>query len=229
MIMRKKYAILVAAGKGTRMQASIPKQFLQLQGRPMLFYTIQAFLNAYADIHIILVVPERKTALASSVLDYFGKEATISITNGGPSRFDSVKNGLRLTASSDAVIFVHDGARPLVSPELIKACYEQALERGSAIPALPLKDSIRQVGEKGSIALDRNLFRVIQTPQTFLSELLIPAFEQPYRKEFTDEATVVEYAGKAVCLIKGEEENIKITRPIDMLLATQVLLKRSKG
>lgn len=227
--MRKKYAILVAAGKGSRMQAAVPKQFLELQDRPMLVYSIEAFLKAYADIHIILVLPAHKTALASSVVTYFQNTgAAISITDGGALRFDSVKNGLKLV-TSESVVFVHDGARPLVSVELIRACYEQALEKGSAIPVLPLKESIRQVSDRGSHALDRALFCSVQTPQTFLSELLIPAFEQPYQQAFTDEATVVEYAGKAVHLIDGEEENIKITRPVDLLLAGQILLKRSKA
>lgn len=227
--MRKKYAILVAAGKGLRMKEAVPKQFLSLLDKPLLYYTINAFLTAYNDLQIILVLPASAGSLEiSAVLQWF-PDRPICITRGGATRFDSVKEGLK-QVEAPSVIFVHDGVRPLITPRLIRACYEQTLQYGSAIPAIKLKDSIRQINEKGNRAVNRDHFRSIQTPQTFLSEILLPAFDQPFQPGFTDEATVVEHhSNQKIHLIEGEEENIKITRPFDLQVAGQVLLKRSKA
>jgi 2-C-methyl-D-erythritol 4-phosphate cytidylyltransferase len=137
---------------------------------------------------------------------------------GGATRFDSVKNGLQ-AVKEPGVIFVHDGVRCLVSSDLIKKCYEQALVHGSAIPAVTATDSIRLISGDTHQVVDRNLVKIIQTPQTFLSTLLLPAFEQPYQASFTDEATVLEAAGHTVRLIEGEYSNIKITRPQDLIVA----------
>ena len=150
----------------------------------------------------------------------------ISIVHGGETRFHSVKAGLKSIKES-SVVFVHDAVRCLVSVPLIQRCYKQALEKGSAIPAVTATDSIRV--EKGNrfIVQNRSQVRIIQTPQTFLSELLLPAFEQNFREDFTDEATVVEANGNEVFLTEGEYENIKITRPVDMMIAERLLDERS--
>lgn len=217
----KKYAIIVAGGSGTRMGANIPKQFLLLGGKPLLQHSVEAFLDAYQDLEIILVLPEMNNAVTD--LDFLNN-SRIRITNGGPTRFDSVSNGLKL-AETDSIIFVHDAVRCLVSTDLIRRCYEQALDKGTAIPAISSRDSIRWLENDGSKALDRSRVMLVQTPQVFRGEIILQAFSQPYRESFTDEASVVESFGFRVDLIKGEENNIKITTPIDLLIAENLLAK----
>ncbi len=222
----KKYAVIVAGGSGQRMGTIIPKQFLLLQGKPLLWYSLQTFLQAFEDLHIILVLPQNNQAEGSELAKELAAVNRISVTIGGATRFHSVQNGLALV-HSPSVVFVHDGVRCLVTKELLHRCYAQVLEKGSAIPAVAATDSIRIIqGETHSVA-DRNQVRIIQTPQTVLSELLLPAFNREYNERFTDEATVVEASGKKVFLIEGEYTNIKITRPADLLLAESILADHS--
>lgn len=217
----KKYAIIVAGGTGTRMGASIPKQFLLLAGKPILQHTIDAFLNAFSDIELIVVLPEVNSE-PTSLLKL--NNSRIRITNGGKTRFESVKNGLSL-ASSESIIFVHDAVRCLVSIELIQRCYDQALEKGTAIPVISSRDSIRWMENDGSKSLDRNRVMLVQTPQVFRSEIILSAFNQQFRESFTDEASVVEGFGYRVDLIQGDENNIKITTPVDLLIAESILAR----
>ena len=218
---RKKVAIIVAGGSGTRMGSPIPKQFLELAGKPVLWHTVTAFVKAYSDIQIILVLPEIHFSYVAGWLPEFSG-TTITLIKGGETRFHSVKNGLD-QVNEPAVIFVHDGVRPLASTTLIHDCYEAAMESGSAIPAIDMKDSIRETEENGNKAVNRERFKIIQTPQTFLSEVILPAFALPYDPLFTDEATVVERQGYRIRLVPGEEANIKITRPLDLVVANALL------
>jgi 2-C-methyl-D-erythritol 4-phosphate cytidylyltransferase len=222
----KKYAVIVAGGSGQRMGAAIPKQFLLLQGKPLLWYSLQTFLHAFDDLEIILVLPADKLAEGEQLAKELNAVSRITVTTGGATRFHSVQNGLALV-SSPSIVFVHDGVRCLVSPELIQRCYTQALEKGSAIPAVAATDSIRILVEEGHTVADRKLVRIIQTPQTFRSEILLPAFQNEFEEGFTDEATVVEASGNPVFLIEGEYSNIKITRPVDLLVAEKILAERS--
>jgi 2-C-methyl-D-erythritol 4-phosphate cytidylyltransferase len=218
----KKYAVIVAGGNGTRMGANLPKQFLLLKDKPVLYYTLKTFLDAYDDLQIILVLPVDYTDMGQEIIDAWFEKERIRITAGGDTRFQSVKNGLALI-DEESVIFVHDAVRCLITPELIHRCYEQAVETGSAIPVIPSKDSVRLVTEHSNEALDRNHVMLVQTPQTFHSKILLPAFQIDYKDKFTDEATVVEAYGLKVSLVKGEENNIKITHPTDLLVAGQLL------
>ena len=218
----KKYAIIVAGGAGKRMGSMIPKQFLMLQDKPVLYYTLKAFLDAYADMQLILVLPEGYIEMGREIVDGYFDYGRIQVTAGGDTRFHSVQNGLRLV-EGEAIIFVHDGVRCLVSGNLIQQCYETALEAGSAIPVVPVKDSIRLLKDEDSEQLDRTNIVMVQTPQTFHSKILLPAFAIDYKERFTDEASVVEAFGLKVYLIHGEENNIKITKPIDFLLAEKIL------
>lgn len=222
---RKKVAIIVAGGSGVRMGSAVPKQFLQLAGKPVLAHTIQAFAQAYADMEIILVLPTAHFAYAENILVSFSTPPNVTVIAGGETRFHSVKNGLD-QVKDDAVIFVHDGVRPMVTPSLIHRCYEAALQYGSAIPVIAMKDSIRIVHENGNASADREKFKIVQTPQTFTSDLLIPAFAQPFNPLFTDEASVVEMAGHAIHLVDGDPENIKITQPHDLVIAAALLQGR---
>ena len=205
----KKYAVIVAGGKGVRMGSAVPKQFLPLNGQPILYHTLKAFIEAYSDMHLVLVLPQYQLSYAQMVLQSFPDRIDINIVAGGETRYHSVQNGLKVV-EKDSIVFVHDGVRPLVTPALIQRCYEQALEKGSAIPAIPVADSMRIIEDEDSQPIDREQMRIIQTPQTFRSEIILPAFEQEHQPSFTDEATVVEAYGDVVYLVHGERSNIKI-------------------
>lgn len=218
----KKIAVIVAGGTGTRMNNAIPKQFLLLNGKPVLYYTIDTFLKAYDDMHIVLVLPEEHMAAGQEIIDAFFDYNRIKITAGGRTRFHSVQNGLKLV-EEESIVFVHDAVRCLFSADLIHRCYDAVLTFGSAIPVIDCKDSIRMLTEDGNEAIDREMIKLVQTPQVFYSKILLPAFNIDYKDKYTDEATVVEAFGLKVYLVDGEERNIKITNPTDLLLAERLL------
>jgi len=221
----KKFAVIVAGGSGKRMGNTVPKQFLLLKDKPVLWYTLHSFLRAYNDLQIILVLPAEHLEKGKQIITSLDAAGRIVLVNGGETRFHSVQNGLKLV-EENSVVFVHDGVRCLISVPLIQRCYNQALQKGSAIPAVAATDSIRIVNGQGHHVADRQLVRIIQTPQTFLSEIIVPAFQQEYDDAFTDEATVVEAYGKEVFLAEGEFDNIKITRPIDLVIAEKIIDER---
>ena len=221
----KTYAVIVAGGSGQRMGSSLPKQFLPLCGKPVLWHTLNTFFQAINDIRIILVLPLSHLPYGQELRDSFEQSSQISVVEGGSSRYDSVKSGLSLIREQ-SIVFVHDGVRCLLTTSLIKRCYETALSKGNATPAVASKDSVRIVSDSGNMVADRNNVQLIQTPQVFLSDIILKAFEQPYQERFTDEATVVESSGTAIILVPGEHENIKITNPIDLLIAEKVLESR---
>ena len=218
----KKYAVIVAGGIGKRMKNNTPKQFLLLKKKPVLYYTINAFLKSYNDIQIILVLPEEHIAKGQEIVDGYFDNNRIQLINGGRTRFHSVQNGLSLI-NEESIIFVHDGVRCLLTPHLIHTCYEAAEKFGTAIPVISCGDSVRMITETGNEAFDRNTIKLVQTPQTFHSKILLEAYKIDYKDKFTDEASVVEAFGLKVNLIEGEENNIKITRPIDLMLAEKIL------
>ena len=218
----KKFAVIVAGGMGSRMNHAVPKQFLLLNGKPVLYYTIKAFLQAYADLQIILVLPEAHVSAGQEIIDAFFDYERIQITVGGRTRFHSVQNGLAMI-NDEGIIFVHDAVRCLVTEDLIHRCYEAALEQGSAIPVVDSRDSLRMITDEGNEALERSRIKLVQTPQTFHSKILLPAFKIDYKEKFTDEATVVESFGLKVQLIAGEENNLKITSPVDLLIAERLI------
>ncbi len=221
-----KYAIIVAGGKGTRMGGNIPKQFLPLLSMPVLCHSILAFLHTIPGINIILVAPDGQLDSAQTILKSYLGQQHIAIVAGGETRFHSVQNGLKMI-DNDGIVFIHDAVRPLVSQELIYRCYKGALAHGSAIPVLPVNDSMRIIDENGdSRPVSRDRIRIVQTPQTFMTDIILPAFDRAYTPEFTDEATVVEASGAKVYLVEGDKDNIKITDPGDMIIA-DTLLKAS--
>ena len=222
----KKFAVIVAGGMGQRMGVEIPKQFLLLRGKPVLWYSINTFLSAYDDMQVVLVLPLAHLESGIELRNSFVNKDRIQIISGGVTRFHSVQNGLK-AIKDQSVVFVHDGVRCLVSKDLIKKCYEQAIEKGSAVPAVAASDSIRIADGEKNVVADRDNIRMVQTPQTFTSEIILPAFQQEFNHSFTDEATVVEATGKEIFLIEGEYNNLKITRPIDLLIAEKILEERS--
>lgn len=223
----KKYAVLVAGGNGTRMGSSLPKQYLHLHDQPILLHTLKTFIAAFEDVHIILVLPEAYLTYTKEIFAEYDFHYPVTYAIGGETRFHSVQNGLSMITDG-GIVFVHDAVRCLVSVNLIRRCYEQALEKGSAIPVIPMKDSVRMVDENDmNQAVSRKSLRFVQTPQTFKSEILLPAFECTYQESFTDEATVAEAYGQKVYLIDGEETNIKITSPVDLMIAESYINQRN--
>ena len=224
----KKFAIIVAGGSGSRMNNSIPKQFLLLKNKPVLFYAINTFLTTFPDCKIILVLPEEHVGVGQEIIDAFFDYKSIQIVIGGRTRFHSVQNGLALVDEEDSVVFVHDAVRPLLSDNLINRCYDSVLELGTAIPVVDCKDSVRVLTESGNQAVERSTIKLVQTPQAFHGKILLPSFFGiDYKDKFTDEASVVEAFGLKVALVDGDDDNIKITKATDLLIAEAILMSRA--
>ena len=223
----KTIAIIVAGGSGTRFGAQVPKQFLELGGKPILMRTVEAFEKALADgeHEIVVTLPADQIGVWQDLCERYGLVVPHRVVPGGETRWHSVKNALDSIDDPAGVdvITVHDGVRPLASVEMIQRTLDTARRCGSAIPVVMLNDSVRQVDGEGSHALDRSSLRAVQTPQAFKAHLLLEAYRQPYDPSFTDDASVVERAGHAVTLVEGEPTNLKITRPMDLALAEYLL------
>lgn len=224
----ERYALIVAGGKGERMQADQPKQFLLLNGRPLLMHTIEAFARVEPALAIVLVLPELWIAYWNRLCEQYHFNVPVKITAGGATRFHSVQNGLRAIEATQGLVAIHDAVRPFVSEQLINALLDIALEKGNAIPAVAVTDSLRVVSENGNKQLDRTQIRSIQTPQCFNLAIIKEAFEQAYTVAFTDEASVLEAKGHTIILVEGETTNIKITNPQDIAVA-EALLAFKKG
>jgi 2-C-methyl-D-erythritol 4-phosphate cytidylyltransferase len=218
----KKYAIIVAGGVGNRMGTAIPKQFLEIKGKPVLMHSMNRFFNFDASINLIVVLPEQQISYWKELCKQHQFSLSHQIVKGGAERFYSVKNGLALV-EENALVAIHDAVRPLVNHQTIKAAFNAAQKFGSGIPVVALNDSIRKTEGNNNIAVNRNDYKIIQTPQCFGSTLLLAAFKQDYKIEFTDDATVLEAYGHKITLTDGNVENIKITTPRDLKLA-EVLL-----
>ena len=218
----KKYAIIVAGGAGTRMGTDIPKQFLEIKGKPVLMHSMNRFFVFDENIKLIIVLPEHQIEYWNKLCVAHDYKVPHQIVIGGSERFYSVKNGLVLVPEN-ALVAIHDAVRPLVSTNTIKTVFEAAAEKGSGIPAIALNDSIRQFEGENNFAVNRNNFKIIQTPQCFLSASILEAFKQEYKAEFTDDATVLESNGTMIYLTQGNVENIKITTPRDLVLAEALM------
>ena len=220
----KQYAIIVAGGKGLRMGGDVPKQFQLLAGRPVLMHTLEQFRAYDADLDIILVLPPAQQDYWRQLCQQHNFSVEHRIADGGQTRFHSVKNGLALIPdTADGLVGVHDGVRPLVTPTLISRCFTSAAQAKAVVPGVPVADSLRHARHG---ALSREDVYRVQTPQTFTVSLLKEAYRQPYRTDFTDDASVVEAAGHPITLIPGTPENIKLTTPFDLTVAEAVLSSR---
>lgn len=210
----EKYALIVGGGQGTRMNAIQPKQFLELEGKPILVHTIEKFLLA-KPVKIVLVIPSDQLGKWESIKDSYLSEEGIHVVGGGVTRTESVLAGLN-AIENDGLVAIHDAVRPFVSPDLIERCFASAMEFGSGVAAVELKDSLREkVGEGDSKFRNRADFFLVQTPQTFLLSKIKEAY-QKVEDSHSDDATVFEMAGNQVKLVKGDYENIKITTPEDL-------------
>lgn len=224
----KNYAVIVAGGSGSRFGSAVPKQFVPMCGKPVLMHTIAKFASV-SDTSIILVIPQAHFGWWQELCEEHNFAIPHKVVAGGSSRFQSVKNALAtiVNAEADDIVSVHDGVRPLVSVELIARAFEQARKQGSAIPVVPVTDSVRKVSGSQSEALERSALRAVQTPQVFDARLLLSAYDTEFSEFFTDDASVVETAGHSVSLIVGETTNIKITHPIDLIVA-EYIVKRDE-
>ena len=220
----KRYAIIVAGGKGIRLGGDIPKQFRLLDGRPVLMHTIEAFFNAGNDIKIIVVLPDAHRNYWTELCNEYGFTVSHTVASGGETRWHSVKNGLE-TVDGNSLVAVHDGVRPLASVNLINKAFAAAENYGCVVPVTEPTDSLRITDGNGtSRTVNRAVYRAVQTPQVFKSDILADAYKAPYDERFTDDASVVEAASGRISLIEGERSNIKITTPEDLMFA-EILMK----
>ena len=219
------YAIIVAGGKGERMGQNIPKQFLELAGKPILMHTIEKFYNTFPELKIILALPENQFDFWEELCYKYGfTKIPHQIVAGGKTRFDSVKNALALV-KENGIVAIHDGVRPLVSATTIINCFKQAEQTGTAVPVVDVVDSLRFVSKQDNTnkAVARSCYKSVQTPQCFTSEIILKAYQQAFDETFTDDASVVEKLGYQINLVEGNIENIKITTMIDIALAETLL------
>ena len=219
----KEYAIIVAGGKGTRMNSTVSKQFLSLKELPVLMHTINAFYDYSPNIYIILVLPSDEIEVWQQLCLKYNYERPVSIVPGGESRFQSVKNGLSSIRSKEGLVAIHDGVRPLVGKDIIGASYRLAAVHKSAVAAVRLKESIRITDQDTTRAVDRSNYRLIQTPQTFDLHLIKKAYEIKEEASLTDDASVAEKSGHKISLFEGSYSNIKITTPEDLIIAETLL------
>ncbi|MCA4896569.1 MAG: 2-C-methyl-D-erythritol 4-phosphate cytidylyltransferase [Cytophagales bacterium] len=214
-------ALIVAGGKGTRIKSVLPKQFIELNGKPVLLHTLEAFIRYSPSIRIVLVLPEDDFEIWRSICEKFEFNYPVTLQKGGETRFQSVKNGLQNI--TEGLVAIHDGVRPLVSEDIIGASFRLAAIHKCAIAAVRLKESIRMTDQDNTKAVDRSRFRLIQTPQTFDVSLIKKAYEQKEEISFTDDASVAERAGNIISLFEGSYENIKITTQEDLIVAKALM------
>ncbi|MFZ5939145.1 MAG: 2-C-methyl-D-erythritol 4-phosphate cytidylyltransferase [Bacteroidota bacterium] len=218
----KRAVIIVAGGSGTRMNSPIPKQFLEVAGSPVLLHAMRRFLDYDPKILMVVVLPPDYRKEWEERIRREQISAALVFAVGGETRFQSVKNGLSHVGGSHLTA-IHDAARPLVSRETIGKCFDAAERHGGAIPVTGIGDSLRLIRDKGSEPIDRNRIKRVQTPQVFLTERILKAYDQAYQETFTDDAVVYETVFGAVELIEGNRENIKITYPEDLEYAERIL------
>lgn len=226
--MNTEYAIIVAGGKGTRIKSSTPKQFLELNGVPIIIHTLNAFVRYSRDIRIILVLPEDDLTTWEQLSKKHRFTTPLTLQTGGDTRFQSVKRGLQKIEGA-GLVAIHDGVRPLISEDIIGASFRLAAVHQSAVAAVRLKESIRMTDMDNTKAVDRSRFRLIQTPQTFDVTLIKKAYEAKEDPGLTDDASVAERAGHVISLFEGSYENIKITTPEDLVVAAALLDAANKA
>jgi 2-C-methyl-D-erythritol 4-phosphate cytidylyltransferase len=224
----KKFAIIVAAGTGSRFESALPKQFHPILDKPMLMYSIEAFALADPAINIILVLNQNHIEFWKNICKEHQFNVRHNLVLGGSTRIESVKNGLS-QVDVNSLVAVHDGARPLITTKLINECFEATLIKGNAVVAIECKDSLRKIEQSSNVAVNRSEYALIQTPQCFKSNILLNAYEQTINTDvFKDDASIAESFGEEINLIQGDELNIKVTHPSDLLYAESALLYRSK-
>jgi 2-C-methyl-D-erythritol 4-phosphate cytidylyltransferase len=218
-----RYVIIVAGGAGNRMQTATPKQFLKLNGKPIVMHSIYKFASSGLNPEIILVLQKEQHEYWKQLCSEHNFTTPHKLAEGGETRFHSVKNGL-FHIKGEGIVGIHDAVRPLVNPKTIVTAFKAAEMYGNAVPAIPLNDSIRQIDSTKSLAVDRSRFCSVQTPQCFTTQILKKAYTKEFKNQFTDDATLVESTGEKIHLIDGTPDNIKITTPLDLAIAEALLV-----
>ncbi|MDR1985029.1 MAG: 2-C-methyl-D-erythritol 4-phosphate cytidylyltransferase [Prevotellaceae bacterium] len=219
----KNAVIIVAGGIGSRMQSSVPKQFLLIKNKPVLMHTIEKFIEFDNTLDIILTLPENQIQTWNKLCAEYNFNHKHTIVVGGITRFHSVRNALEKISDNCEIIAVHDGVRPLVRVETIKKCFELAAEKGNAIPIIQVNESIRRIFKNTNETINRDGVCIVQTPQIFRYDIIMKAYKQTYIPEFTDDASVVEKSGCSINYTEGYRENIKITFPADIDFADKFI------
>lgn len=220
---KKKYAVIVAGGTGSRLGGGLPKQFRDLNGKPVIWWSMKAFKDADPDTEIILVLHADYVGTWNDLYSSLPEDARIAhhVVTGGATRTESVVNGIaRIEDSEDALIAVHDAARPLVSPALIRRGWEAGSAYGAAVPVVGVTDSLRKITGDGTVAVDRAEYVAVQTPQVFRASVLKGAYGKVPGKTFTDDASAAEAAGWQPAVFEGSSENMKVTNPGDLEIAS---------
>ncbi|MDA8956225.1 2-C-methyl-D-erythritol 4-phosphate cytidylyltransferase [Flavobacteriales bacterium] len=212
------FVVIVAGGSGSRMGSDIPKQFLELDSKPILMHTLERLYSITPNSNFILVLPKNQFGYWNTLCENHRFKLKHVLVEGGHSRFQSVKNGL-CKISANSMVAIHDGVRPFIAKNIFENCMQEAKISGAAIPILAISDSIREISKNGSQIRDRNLFVSVQTPQCFQSDIILESYQQDFDSSFTDDASVVESKGHEISLVKGNKENIKITTPEDLNIA----------
>jgi len=223
----KRFALIVAGGSGNRMNSAGPKQFLLLNGLPVLMHTLNRFYQYDSSIEMVLVLPSQQFTTWEELCKQHNFTLPHTLVAGGAVRFESVKNGLD-SISGEGLIAIHDGVRPLVSFETLDRCFETALQEGNALPVLPIVESLRKTEGKLNFPVDRSLYFSVQTPQTFWLSQIKKAYEQSFDPAYTDDAMVLERMGQTIHLVQGNHENIKITYPKDLTIAETLMKQWAK-
>lgn len=222
----KEYALIVAGGKGTRIKSSLPKQFIEINGKPILLHTLEAFYRYSEKVSVVLVLPEDDFGLWEMICKKFNFNKPLLLQKGGDTRFQSVRNGLD-QMSGEGLVAIHDGVRPLVSEDIIGASFRLAAIHQCAVAAVRLKESIRMTDQDNTKAMDRSRFRMIQTPQTFNLQLIKKAYRMKEDPSLTDDASVAEREGHIISLFEGSYENIKVTTAEDLVIAESLMRNRN--
>jgi 2-C-methyl-D-erythritol 4-phosphate cytidylyltransferase len=216
--------IITAGGIGRRMGRNVPKQFIKLADKPILIHTLERFYSFNPSVELIITLPDEWISYWQELLINFQCDIPHQVISGGKERYHSIKNALNFCHGT--YILIHDGVRPFVSNETLANCFSEVISKGQVIPIVPIKESIREITINGdSKSVMRKNYCLVQTPQCFKREVLQQAYENPYKESITDDASLVELAGFHIHLIEGNEENIKITTAMDLLIAEQLLLK----
>lgn len=222
----KKYLIVVAGGRGMRMGGEVPKQFQLLGNKPVIMVTMERLHAIDPTMQLILVLPAEHFEWWREQCKEYSFTVPMILAQGGTTRFHSVQNGLAMVDDvEEALVGVHDGVRPFVSPRVLDDCFREAWIHGAAIPMIELHDSLRHiVGVNGvTEVVPRDRYRLVQTPQVFKLSLLRRAYEQRFIESFTDDASVVEALGEQVVGVDGNRENIKLTTPFDLIIAKTLM------
>lgn len=217
------YSIIITAGGiGKRMGGALPKQFLDFGEKPVLLRTLELFYSYNPSAQLILTLPSEWKDYWNEILQKHSCTIQHELVDGGQERYHSIKNAL--TICKGDYIAVHDGVRPLVNHETLDRCFSAIEQYGQVIPVISVKESLRQIFDDGSRAVNRSEYCMVQTPQCFKKEVILKAYEIPFHNGITDDASLVEEAGFSIHLVEGNEENIKITTPFDLKIA-EFLLK----